>query len=151
MVEQKKTYTATEVAEGILARAKELIARELKKSEKDDGLKKADPREQTSAQAAGLHVPQPKPTESQPKAIAKQPLQLAKFMEKSAMKKAAKDVKGVHKPDTLMGHKGISDAGFRARIPSLFQSKKESVEEAKDEHRKVLSELKDMPKPNLPK
>ena len=122
-MEQKKEYTAKEVAEGILARAKELAKNQLQKAEmsakeaakeikgdkkvnevlpqvapdkRDDVLKelrmdKADPRNQSSAQMAEIKVPQPKATEGQPKAIAKQPLQLKKFMEKCQAKKMAKN------------------------------------------------------------
>lgn len=121
-VEQKKEYTAKEVAEGILARAKELAKDQLQKAEmsvkeaakeikgdkkvnevlpkvapdkRDDVLKelrmdKADPRNQNSAQMAEVKVPQPKVPEGQPKAIAKQPLQLKKFMERREAKKMAK-------------------------------------------------------------
>ncbi len=121
-MEEKKEYTAKEVAEGILARAKELAKNHLEKAEasvkeaakeikgekkvnevlpkvapdkRDDVLKelrmeKADPRNQTSAQMAEVKVPQPKAPEGQSKAIAKQPLQLKKFMEKYESKKMAK-------------------------------------------------------------
>lgn len=121
-MEQKKEYTAREVAEGVLAKAKELTKDAIEKAEmsvkeaaeeikgdkkvnevlpkvapdkRDDVLeelrmKKANPMEQTSAQMAEIKVPQPKPPGAQPKAIAKQPLQLKKFMEKCEMKKAMK-------------------------------------------------------------
>lgn len=74
----KKDYTAEEVAKGLLEKAKEVVG---------DVLKKSDPRNQTSAQSQGLSVPQPKAPEAQTKVIAKQPLQLKKFMEKCEMKK----------------------------------------------------------------
>ena len=121
-MEQKKEYTAKEVAEGILARAKELAKSQLEKAEmsakeaakeikgdkkvnevlpkvapdkRDDVLKelrmdKADPRNQSSAQMAEVKVPQPKAPKGQPKAIAKQPLQLKKFLDKCQSKKMAK-------------------------------------------------------------
>lgn len=118
---EKKEYTPKEVAEGILARAKELAKSQLQKAEmsikeaakeikgdkkvnevlpqvapdkRDDVLKelrmdKADPRNQNSAQMAEVKIPQPSAPEGQPKAIAKQPLQLKKFMDKCAMKKSS--------------------------------------------------------------
>jgi len=96
-VERKKEYTAKEVAEGILARAKELAEHHLQKAEmstkeavKENKMDKADPRNQTTAQMAEIKVPQPKGTEGQPKAIAKKPLQLKKFLEKCHAKKLAK-------------------------------------------------------------
>jgi hypothetical protein len=96
-VEEKKEYTAKEVAEGILARAKELAEHHLRKAEmsakeadKESKMDKADPRNQTTAQMAEIKVPQPKAPAGQPKAIAKQPLQLKKFLEKCQAKKLAK-------------------------------------------------------------
>lgn len=121
-MKKEKDYTAKEVAEGVLSRAKELANAYLKKSEtsvdeavkkiqgkekvnevmpevpadkRDDVLRqlrmeKTDPRNQTSAEALGLKVPQPKAPEGQPKAIAKQPLQLKKFVENCKSKKMAK-------------------------------------------------------------
>lgn len=118
----KKEYTAKEVAEAILAKARELTKDALEKAEmsakeaakeikgdkkvnevlpkvspdkRDDVLKelrmdKASPENQTSAQMAEVKIPQPKAPEAQPKAIAKQPLQLKKFMEKCMAKKMAK-------------------------------------------------------------
>lgn len=83
-MEDKKEYTAEEVAKGILEKAKELTKEALEKMEK------ADPMSQTSAQAAEIKMPQPPAPPAQPKMIAKQPLQLKKFMDKCMAKKMAK-------------------------------------------------------------
>jgi hypothetical protein len=89
-VEHKKEYTAKEVAEGILARAKELAKNYLHKSEMSSKMEKMDPRNQNSAQMAEVNVPQPKPPQGEEKLIAKRPLQLKKFMEKIEAKRMAK-------------------------------------------------------------
>jgi uncharacterized membrane protein len=92
-VNEKKQYTAEEVARGILNRAKELIEDHLKKAEKHSAkeeMKKIDPMNQNSAQMAEVDVPQPNPPKAQTKLIAKQPLKLKKFMEKMEAKRMAK-------------------------------------------------------------
>jgi len=120
--EEKKEYTAQEVAVAILDKAKELTKEALEKSmsveqvvtkikgpaklnevlpnvpseKRGEVLKelrsmdKASPENQTSAQMAEVKIPQPKPPEAQAKVIAKQPLQLKKFMDKCMAKKMAK-------------------------------------------------------------
>lgn len=120
----KKEYSAREVAEGLIKKAREIATEQLAKAEsvkqavkdikgpaklnevlpkvpadkRDDVLRelrsdmnKMAPENKTSAQMAGVKVPQPKPPSAQPKAIAKQPLQLKKFMEKCSSKKMQKN------------------------------------------------------------
>lgn len=127
MSEEKKEYTAKEVAEAILKKAQELTKEALEALEKADkskhdrcveqveeqnpdvknphavcvaagvepekwnkSMEKASPENQTSAQMAEVKIPQPQAPKAQPKAIAKQPLQLKKFMEKCWAKKMNK-------------------------------------------------------------
>lgn len=81
-MEEKDIFTAKEVAEGLLKKAQDFVKSEIQK---------ADPRNQSSAQMAEVSIPQPKAPQAQEKMIAKQPLQLKKFMEKCQMKKMAKN------------------------------------------------------------
>jgi hypothetical protein len=70
---------------------------------------------------------------------------------KMAMKKSDADLKGVHKPNKMAP--GESRAGFSAR----YAAKNGGIAgmaahmDARSEHKKVLSELKNMPKPKLDK
>lgn len=73
----------------------------------------------------------------------------------------AKDVKGVHldtyRTQYIKNGKtqhGISEAGIKAREakhPKTFEEYNESPKMAKEIHKQKLSDLKSMPKPNLPK
>lgn len=70
---------------------------------------------------------------------------LKKFMEKSSMKKSQK---GVHKPYIENRSKaGVYSARY-SQNPTRDWAHKEY---AKEEHKKVLNDLKSMPKPKLPK
>lgn len=83
---------------------------------------------------------------------------LKKFMQKCVMKKSQK---GVHNPDYSTTYikngkvqDGISTAGIKTREahnPSSFEEYEESPKAAKKIHQQKLTELKEMPKPKLPK
>lgn len=79
MSDEKKEYSAEEVAKAILDKAKELAKSEMEK---------ASPENTSTAKLQNIQVPgQQKSPEANMKVIAKQPLQLKKFMEKREMKK----------------------------------------------------------------
>jgi len=89
------------------------------------------------------------PTQDEPKANR---MNSENNMEKS-------DAKGVH-PQPKNSHinrmlnadmKGVSPAGAAARASKVPELKENYGNKAKEEHKKVLGELKEMPKPNLPK
>lgn len=164
-VEDKKEYTAREVAKEILERAKQLAQSALEKSE--DKMAKSDPRNQTSAQMAELNVPQPKAPQAQEKVIAKQPLQLKKFMDNVAMKKsqggnvfpkeggAYRQGKIGHDKSRHANEKGVNPmsaaAAMKVSDSSFDQGTSTQRFSGKEGAKKKLEELKDMPKPNLPK
>lgn len=122
---------------------------------RDSKIEKADPQNQNPAQVAGLKgvklpsVPKgaekPEMKPPQPQAAAKMPKPLKNFMAKREEKQ-----KGVHNAHFMASQKtGTSDVGARMMegVKPSDQTKKYAVQE----HKKVLSDLKDMPKPNLPK
>lgn len=61
-----------------------------------------------------------------------------------------KEEKGVHKPH-FMAHKNTGTSDIGARMVSGQKPSKSLKEYATKEHERVLSDLKSMPKPNLPK
>jgi hypothetical protein len=83
---EKEMYSAEEVAQALIDKTKTLIGNVLEKSE----LKKTNPMNQTYAQVAELGVKQDKPPKADTKIIARQPLQLKKFMEKCDEKRMNK-------------------------------------------------------------
>jgi len=130
-------------------------------------MEKAAPESRTSAQMMGVKVPaQPKPPKANEKVIdntaAKElkPLKLKKFMQERGerLTKASEkqngpkkaDLKGVHKPAFMDSVKsGTSHVG--AHIAPDFPLSPKGLAATKEDHKKVLHEIKAMPKPNLGK
>jgi hypothetical protein len=70
-----------------------------------------------------------------------------KLMPKPKLYASGGEVKGINKPSAQ--GKGISEAGAKLNPAFSVGGKKWDTENAKDEHRKTLSEMKSMKKPNL--
>lgn len=70
-----------------------------------------------------------------------------KLMPKPKLYASGGEVKGINKPSAQ--GKGISEAGAKLNPAFSIGGKKWDTENAKDEHRKTLSEMKSMKKPNL--
>lgn len=87
------------------------------------------------------------------KEIAKEKLFESKMMPKPNLPKSeemGKAQKGVHQPHFMAGKKtGTSDVG--ARMMSGVKPSGVTKQHAMSEHQRILSDLKQMPKPNLPK
>ncbi len=138
----KKEYTPREAALAILKKTHDLCKSHLEKA--DLGAPKG--------------IPQPKapPMPKMPKMDGgpKAPRPMMKFVQdrKAKLEKAApskSDIKGVHTPAFMDSIKsGTSNVG--ARMSPDGNSPK-TKEWAKEEHKKKLAELKEMPKPNLGK
>jgi hypothetical protein len=148
----KKEYQANEVAKAVLEKAQKVI-KESGLYKNANNLEKADPQNQNAAQMQGFKgiktSSAPKANEKpemampKPQAAAKMPKPLKNFMNKMEMKKAQK---GVHKPAFMST--GTSESG--AFMSDLGNSKGVN-NYAKEKHKEVLNDLKNMPKPNLPK
>lgn len=76
--------------------------------------------------------------------------------EKKEIKKASSHEKGINKPANFqLFRPGVSFAGISTRSAKINKEKgasnRQNLNEAKDRHKEVISELKEMKKPNLPK